>query len=73
MHLWGQKHQTTTPKAITQQHNFESLFSMFANQHVCVVLRSSVHHIDGWILFQTHALIQIYLNPSYIFYDKIKL
>ena len=29
--------------------NFErTLYSMFANHRVCIVWRSSAHHIDGW-------------------------
>jgi hypothetical protein len=27
--------------------NLECLYSMFANHHICVVLQSSVRHIDG--------------------------
>ena len=43
----GQKHQMTTK----QQHNnrnFECLYSVFANHNICVVLQSSVCHVNGW-------------------------
>ena len=28
-------------------HKFECLYPMFANHHICVVLRSSAHYIGG--------------------------
>ena len=36
------KDQTITSKSITQQPNFESLYSMFANHHSCIVLSFNV-------------------------------
>ena len=37
-----QKHQQ-------KNRNFECQNSMFANHHICVGLRSSLHHIGSWI------------------------
>ena len=48
VHLWGQKHQIIITKQQQNNHNFECLYFMFANHHMCVVLRSNVRHIDGW-------------------------
>ena len=36
-------------------HNFECLYSMFANHHICVVLQSSVRHIGEFELSKIHA------------------
>jgi hypothetical protein len=42
VHLWGQKIQRQH-----NNHNFECLYSMFANHHICVVLQPSVCLIGG--------------------------
>jgi hypothetical protein len=31
-----------------KNHNFECLYFMFVNHHICVVLRSTICHMDGW-------------------------
>ena len=38
MHLWGQKRQMTTTKKQQNNYNFESLYFMFANHHIYVIL-----------------------------------
>jgi hypothetical protein len=45
--LVGTKTSNDNNKATTNNHNFERLYFMFANHHICVVLRSSVRHIGG--------------------------
>ena len=45
----------TTTKAITQQAQLQTLYFMFANDHICVVLQSSVHHIGKLELSTIHA------------------
>ena len=47
VHLWGQKLQTTTTKHQHNNNNFECLYSMFTNHHICVAMLTSVCHIGG--------------------------
>jgi hypothetical protein len=55
--LWGQQQQQQQQQQRQRQqqqkqrynnHDFEYLYSMFTNHHICVVLQSSVHQIGAW-------------------------
>lgn len=46
--LVGTNIQLQYQKQPHHNHNFQCLRFMFANYHICVVLRSIVCHISGW-------------------------
>ena len=48
MQLWGQNIKRQQQKQQHNNHDFEYLYSIFANHHICVVFLSSLRHIDSW-------------------------
>ena len=58
-------------------HIFVCLYSMFVNHHIFVVLRCSVHHVDGWNCLKSmdkskYTLILVFHSLSYV-KEQIKI
>ena len=47
--MWGQKHQATIGKATTHQPQLQKrILCLPTTIYICVVLQSSIRHIDVW-------------------------